>query len=703
MFAAVKYIREAPTIALQMAVNEVFASILYNFYGVSVIGLHLVCNNEGLKDQDGAVMPTYLVGSAAIDVDTCEPITPDCRALLENKIAGAVEPFLVDCVLANWDVGARGNVGIMKTPYGLSAIRVDVGGCMLYRAMGAPRGHAFGVVPTEHKTFFWNQVSTKLFANMTSAQVTDMARMIDRIKPTAFDRFVKRLRNDIDSRLDMGKGDRATANAIVEKAYTVVKQRHIFYLSHMKEVTAELVARSVGASREHDISPLPPIPPSISKALVRKSIAARGRMTVTINHPSATDCTVAQLWPAVASARATNITLLFRHFGRFDEEGVKVGENYAGTSATTYEWGGEYEKLRLRDYTNPFTAAFMQEYGLLHDALALSALKPWIASQNEFLMNLSTYEILTVQNYTRYGDRLTNSFLRGTFDASKDDKSIRAMYPQILQLLRTLAPGDFNDQNLYGELDEYFDKPVSTVYDALHEVQHVSLTDPDDIEHTVRVIIGLGRYMSTKFLKRTVQLFAEDLHRIVMAAPPVTHEFTLYRGTKAPYFQTKTGRHRSVTFMSTSLSIDVAARFLNVPVDSLGSGPDSQSGASQSRPNDDDDMSGGGRGGVSRCCLQRITVLPQTRALIMFPVSHFASEAEVLLPAGSVQFLQNGRATLYRQTAPRLTCLWEAGYSVQVNDATIMALTPTLPTGSLGSSRASSGSSDPSDWSPMSS
>jgi len=59
------------------------------------------------------------------------------------------------CLLANWDV-----VGLEYDNIGCAdkkcskAFRVDVGGALLYRALGQPKGKLFNSIPTEHKTLF---------------------------------------------------------------------------------------------------------------------------------------------------------------------------------------------------------------------------------------------------------------------------------------------------------------------------------------------------------------------------------------------------------------------------------------------------------------------------------------------------------------------------------------------------------------------
>lgn len=163
---------------IELAINELLASKIYTeIYNIDAIKLYIIVNdlpNNTLTDQK------YLVGSKSILIDACEHITKDCEDLIENKISGAIEPFFVDCILANWDIGSRGNVGIITDGKKRTAFRIDVGGALLYRAMGAPR--VFGVIPNEHESFFnISNKGYKLFKNLNTKQINIMFNVISKV------------------------------------------------------------------------------------------------------------------------------------------------------------------------------------------------------------------------------------------------------------------------------------------------------------------------------------------------------------------------------------------------------------------------------------------------------------------------------------------------------------------------------------------
>lgn len=57
-----------------------------------------------------------------------------------------MEHFIVDCIMANWDVFNNNNIGI----HNKKVIRTDVGGALYYRGRG-DRKYDFNLdVPTEH-------------------------------------------------------------------------------------------------------------------------------------------------------------------------------------------------------------------------------------------------------------------------------------------------------------------------------------------------------------------------------------------------------------------------------------------------------------------------------------------------------------------------------------------------------------------------
>jgi hypothetical protein len=220
---------------IELAVNEVLASRLYvNVYKVDAVELYLVHN-----DSDDKRYHKYMVASKAIEIDTCEPISDDCRNLIENKIPGAIEPFLVDCILANWDVGSRGNVGIVYNNSKKEAFRIDVGGALLFRALGAKRN--FTNVPNEHLQFFqFHNKGYKLFNNITKEQIDKCYKVIERVNLEKIDKQGKLLQNVVETLPDKKDIDKATK---VLSVLDTVKDRHEYYINNKPAIVKFLESK----------------------------------------------------------------------------------------------------------------------------------------------------------------------------------------------------------------------------------------------------------------------------------------------------------------------------------------------------------------------------------------------------------------------------------------------------------------------------
>lgn len=217
---------------IELAMNELLASKIYtDIYGIDAIHLLLVINNHNEQ------YPKYMIASKAIDIDTCEPITQDCKDLIDNKIPGDIEPFLVDCILANWDVGSRGNVGIVTAKRKKTAFRIDVGGGLMFRAMGERR--KFTNIPTEHENFFiQSNKGYKLFKNLNKKQIERMFQIINKVEPGIFDKLKLKFQTIIDNNVD--KSDVTKAKNIVN-CIDIVKKRHDFYVKNKNKVEQFLI------------------------------------------------------------------------------------------------------------------------------------------------------------------------------------------------------------------------------------------------------------------------------------------------------------------------------------------------------------------------------------------------------------------------------------------------------------------------------
>lgn len=117
--------------------NEVLAGRLYRLCGVRVPDLELV----RLTTVDERGEPNVAVASRVV---------PNLRrpGRVDGRLAGLLDAFGVDCWLANWDVVGLEYDNVLVDGDG-NAVRIDLGGSILFRAQGKPKGDAFGDVAVE--------------------------------------------------------------------------------------------------------------------------------------------------------------------------------------------------------------------------------------------------------------------------------------------------------------------------------------------------------------------------------------------------------------------------------------------------------------------------------------------------------------------------------------------------------------------------
>ena len=136
-----------------VCLNEVMASLVYNrVFNVYAPRLILVYNNIAVPD-----FPNWLIASK---IETLININwrDDIREITTNYEFDFQKTFLVDCIMANWDLFVRGNTfkiqkdATNNSVTALRIMRLDVGGSMAFRAQGEDKPQWNGD-PDEHITF----------------------------------------------------------------------------------------------------------------------------------------------------------------------------------------------------------------------------------------------------------------------------------------------------------------------------------------------------------------------------------------------------------------------------------------------------------------------------------------------------------------------------------------------------------------------
>lgn len=176
-----EYIKKAKS--EQHAANEVAASAFYNLAGIST---PQVRKGHGAPGIGGGLQTgTKLVPGAKSDLKS-KMQDPEYKKEIQSG-------FVVDAWLANWDVAGLVYDNIVTGEDG-KPYRIDVGGALLFRAQGAPKGGAFGPTVTELDTLrnaSMNKQSASLFGDMTDEEIAQAAQRVTSITDEQIDQIVK--------------------------------------------------------------------------------------------------------------------------------------------------------------------------------------------------------------------------------------------------------------------------------------------------------------------------------------------------------------------------------------------------------------------------------------------------------------------------------------------------------------------------------
>lgn len=146
--------------------NEVLAAKLYAAAGIAVPELKHVIMDDKLS-------------IASKIVPNLQSNDKNEKALCSGKIKSIYDGFAVDAWLANWDVVGMwyDNLQINKQN---EAIRIDVGGSLLFRGAGEPKGNRFGPAVTELKNFISdiNPIAKQVFRNIKKNDIKKSAQRV---------------------------------------------------------------------------------------------------------------------------------------------------------------------------------------------------------------------------------------------------------------------------------------------------------------------------------------------------------------------------------------------------------------------------------------------------------------------------------------------------------------------------------------------
>jgi hypothetical protein len=158
------------TTSPELAHNEALAGKLYALAGIDVPELHAI-------DADGK---TYLASKWD------DAYQPAPNTVASGGLKGVKEGFGVDAWLANWDVAGLNHDNVGLNTQTNAAKRIDVGGALLFRAQGKPKGDEFGDKVTETKTLLdptKNPTAAQAYSGITEEQKIASAAKVAKISP----------------------------------------------------------------------------------------------------------------------------------------------------------------------------------------------------------------------------------------------------------------------------------------------------------------------------------------------------------------------------------------------------------------------------------------------------------------------------------------------------------------------------------------
>jgi hypothetical protein len=217
------------------SLNEVMASRIYSqVYGMPTLDLKLIYNKYAGQ------FPTILVGSKFVKLKYTHFTYPRQTEAMKAIVAYSFDilsGFLVDCVMANWDVYNNDNIG-----FGDDGVlkRTDVGGCLMYRGLGDENlQFAMHNEPNDHILMMHQEMFQKHLSIVKTKSVrADLEKaMIHTIKGIRdFDKKIDEVSEDM-KRLVAPLPHKAKYIKMIDTIVDTVKYRHEYYINLTNDTT----------------------------------------------------------------------------------------------------------------------------------------------------------------------------------------------------------------------------------------------------------------------------------------------------------------------------------------------------------------------------------------------------------------------------------------------------------------------------------
>lgn len=247
----------------------------------------------------------------------------------------------------------------------------------------------------------------------------------------------------------------------------------------------------------------------------------------------------------------------------------------------------------------------------------------WILEQLNYVYKLSAYDVFTLKGYTYNGDVFANNYLRGSLDNKKlkgsnreyldDISNYFPLFMQLNKLVRNVSLDTIftiDTQKIKVQRITKIHSAILKAYASINEWFDILRVRNLKNSERYSILVPIWSYFTDTFREDVLKQYISDLTNIIYSAPLNTKHLIVYRGVRNSfYLQNSTQNiYKNVGFISTSLDIEIAKEFQR-----------------PTSPQDD-----------VKCCIQRILLPKATHSLLMFPLSLFQYEKEVLLPHGAL-------------------------------------------------------------------
>ena len=233
---------------LKRVLNEVLATMVYNFYGLHTFDYDIIYNDINNEEIDVFSLGSSFVNGVSYKYDYSDV------AQAEQVLAG----FLVDCIVSNWDAGNNNNIGFLNG----KAVRTDVGGALAYRGLGDLKVPFYSEATcTEHKTFFDKNLGTGRFFSNYLQTITSHNKTLRDVAYTTINAVDIKTLTTYEPILEL-KRKIATADidakyiSFIDAILQRVMVRHEYYVSFGGQIGGRRKARKVvvkGSTRVYTV------------------------------------------------------------------------------------------------------------------------------------------------------------------------------------------------------------------------------------------------------------------------------------------------------------------------------------------------------------------------------------------------------------------------------------------------------------------